>query len=102
MKERLDRVDDALKTAGIAKESGVVPGGGLALFDSIPDLKILTNAISIPKSIIKPWGDSDDFVKDGIVDPAKTIVSALENAASVVKMIICTDYFLVKMPLEGE
>jgi chaperonin GroEL len=44
MKEKKDRVEDALRTTRAAAEEGIVAGGGVALIRTLPKLKGLTGA----------------------------------------------------------
>lgn len=114
IRERLDRVEDALKSVYSAKELGVVPGGGVALFKADPFGK-LVGRVAVQR-ILKNAGITETFMHwypgyrltdsgvefdvdmfdIGIVDPAKNICSALKNAVSVVMCIIDTEWFLVE------
>jgi len=119
LKERIDRVDDAVCAVRSAKEEGVVAGGGVALMNAMfslekklddatanaitsPFFKILDNASYIkepkefkvpdyPKGIdVKNFKEIDMF-KAGIVDSTKVIKNALINAVSVANTILMTD-----------
>jgi len=100
-KEALDRLDDALKSVYSARELGIVAGGGVTL-------RLQSNKKHDPydapvyRAIIEPWKwlthtqvNEGAMIKRGIIDPAKTVISAVENAASVAKMIIDTEYFIL-------
>ena len=119
IRERLDRVDDALKSAYSARELGVVPGGGVALLLADPR-NLFVGHVAIDKIFENAGYDEidDEFKKHvresqgydlafataecfsmvdrGIIDPAKNIISALRNAVSVVLMIVDTEFFLIK------
>lgn len=119
LKEKIDRVDDAIRGVRSAKEEGVVAGGGSALFyiDSIlenlgtpteealiaPLFKIRENA-SIENILMEedyPIGyDVKDFkvvnmLEAGIVDSVKVIRCALENAVSVAGTIIMVNNVII-------
>jgi chaperonin GroEL len=76
MKERKDRLDDALQATRAAIEEGVVPGGGVALLDS---LKALDNA--------KLSGDEKiaaDILRRALEEPARLIAENAGKEGSVV------------------
>ena len=120
LKEKKLRVEDAVNATKAAVEEGIVPGGGLALYKArevigdtgflghqiiyralkYPIVKILENAGLVPGEIIAGITDKGydimrmeyvDMIKEGIIDPAKVVRSALQNAVSVATMIITTD-----------
>ena len=150
MKEKKDRVDDALQATRAAIQEGVVEGGGIALLrtlkalDSLvtedawesdgvdviksalsaPITQILLNAGQSPEDVIDAlythWdvdgGDKlgynartekfvDMFV-DGVIDPKKVTRTAIQNAASVVGMILTTECMVVdekiKLPTQPQ
>ena len=115
LKEKKDRVEDAIYATKAALKEGIVPGGGIALLNAsqfiTPDNvgeTILLNAIKSPFETIlnnagienyeQPTkkgiginvinGNSVDMVSDGIVDPVLVTKTALKNAVSVVSTII--------------
>ncbi|MEO0792732.1 MAG: chaperonin GroEL, partial [Pseudomonadota bacterium] len=130
VKERKDRVDDALNATRAAVEEGIVPGGGVMLLkgtkaldnvkgdneDQEAGIQIVRRALQAPirqiatnagveGSIVagKVLESSDanfgydaqkdeyvDMVSKGIIDPAKVVRSALQNAASVAGLLITT------------
>ncbi|MEA4937399.1 MAG: chaperonin GroEL [Paludibacter sp.] len=130
MKEKKDRVDDALSATRAAIEEGIVPGGGVAYIraiDSLSSLKaenddeatgieIVKRAIEEPlRQIVANAGKEgavvvqkvregkgdfgynartdvyENFLKAGVVDPAKVTRVALENAASIAGMFLTTE-----------
>ena len=130
MKEKKDRVDDALAATRAAVEEGIVPGGGVAIVratDKLTKLKgdnddeqtginIITRAAEEPlRQIVENAGlegsvivakvrdGKEDFgfnaktekyenlYKSGVIDPAKVVRVALENAASVAGMLLTTE-----------
>tara|TARA_Y100000592_G_scaffold99525_1_gene175893 strand:- start:9792 stop:11354 length:1563 start_codon:yes stop_codon:yes gene_type:complete len=118
LKEKLDRVEDAICATKAAIKEGIVPGGGIALLNASNYLKpknigeeILYCAIRKPYELILEnagikehtysgdeglgldvvTGNTVDMVKAGIIDPLLVTKSALINAASVAKTIISTD-----------
>ena len=114
MKEKKDRVEDAIYATKAALKEGIVPGGGVALLNASQDLKaqnigeeILFEAITAPyktilenagltlnvnivkgKGIDVVTGEAVDMIKSGIIDPVLVTKSALKNAASVVTTIV--------------
>jgi len=118
LKEKRDRVEDAICATKAAIKEGIVPGGGIALLNASENIEakskgeqVLLNAIRSPFNIIlenagiedyKPskvkgrgldvvTGETVDMVKSGIVDPLLVTKSALRNAASVATTILSTD-----------
>jgi chaperonin GroEL len=117
LKEKKDRVEDAIYATKAALKEGIVPGGGIALFnasqkistDSVGE-KILLDAIQSPfKTIMHNagldpqtsvdegmgidvvTGKSVNMVEAGIIDPVLVTKSALKNAVSVVMTIVSAD-----------
>jgi len=117
LKEKQDRVEDAICATKAAIKEGIVPGGGIALLNAskvlnskIPGEQILQQAIKAPyKTILhnagldlkEPnrkgmgvnvvTGNMVNMLKAGIVDPLLVTKSALTNAASVATTILSTD-----------
>jgi chaperonin GroEL len=118
LKEKLDRVEDAICATKAAIKEGIVPGGGIALLNASKTLtpksigeEVLYQAIQRPYKLIlenagvKEYVDPDedgrgldvitgtsvDMVKAGIIDPLLVTKSALKNAASVATTILSTD-----------
>ena len=130
MKEKKDRVDDALAATRAAVEEGIVPGGGIAMVRASEKLKqlkgnnedeqtginIISRATEEPlRKIVENAGlegsvivakikeGKNDFgfnaktekfenlYKSGVIDPAKVVRVALENAASVAGMLLTTE-----------
>jgi chaperonin GroEL len=138
VKERKDRVDDALNATKAAVEEGIIPGGGTALLYATKALKELTGdnedqnqgiaivrrAIQYPiRQIVSNAGQEAsiivgklndqksntfgynaqtgqyvDFIDAGIVDPAKVVRVALQNAASVAGLLITTEAMITDRP----
>jgi chaperonin GroEL len=134
MKERKDRVEDALSATRAAAEEGVVPGGGIALIrigDALNTLNfeddrrfgvaILKRAIEEPLRQIAANAGVEgsivinrvreasgafgynartdvygDLVQMGVIDPAKVVRTALQNAASVAGLLITTECAIVE------
>ena len=123
MKEKKDRVEDAIYATKAALKEGIVPGGGIALLNASQNLKaknigeeILFNAITAPyKTILDNaglvmnvniiegtginvvTGEAVDMIKSGIIDPVLVTKSALKNAVSVVSTIISADCVISNM-----
>ncbi|SFM13504.1 chaperonin GroEL [Bradyrhizobium sp. NFR13] len=138
VKERKDRVDDALHATRAAVEEGILPGGGVALLRSLkaldgvtpshPDQKagvdIVRRAIQVPaRQIVQNaggdgslvvgkllessdynWGFNaatdqyQDMVEAGVIDPAKVVRTALQDAASVASLLITTEALVADTP----
>ena len=138
VKERKDRVDDALNATRAAVEEGIVPGGGTALLyaskaldgvsgvnaDQDAGVNIVRKALQAPiRQIVENAGgegsiivgkllEQDDFkfgfnaqteeygdlIATGIVDPAKVVRTALQDAASVAGLLITTEAMVAEAP----
>jgi len=142
VKERKDRVDDAMHATRAAVEEGILPGGGVALLRALKALErvktanadqkagvdIVRRAIQMParqivenagedgslvvgKLIEKSdynWGfnaatgEYQDLVRAGVIDPAKVVRTALQDAASVAALMITTEALVVEKPKKSE
>ena len=118
LKEKRDRVEDAIYATKAALKEGIVSGGCVALLDASQKIspngvgeEILLEAIKAPFRVIldnacikqvstRPdkglginviTGESVDMIESGIVDPVLVTKSALKNAVSVVSTIISAD-----------
>ena len=118
LKEKRDRVEDAICATRAALKEGIVPGGGIALLNASSDIEanskseeVLLKAIKHPYETILSnagvenyktptvngtglnvvTGETVNMVKSGIIDPLLVTKSALRNAASVATTIISTD-----------
>ena len=140
VKERKDRVDDAMHATRAAVEEGILPGGGIALLralKSLEDLKavnddqqsgidIVRRALRAPARQIAEnagedgayvvgkllegddynygfnaaTGEYEDLVKSGVIDPAKVVRTALQDAASVASLLITTEALVAELPKE--
>jgi len=138
VKEKKDRVDDALNATRAAVEEGIVPGGGVALLrakqavsklkDENPDIQaginIVLKALESPiRQIAENSGvegsivvgrisdnksqtfgfnaqteEYVDMLEAGIVDPAKVVRAALQDAASVAGLLITTEAMIAEAP----
>ncbi len=139
MKEKKDRVDDALHATRAAVEEGVVPGGGVALIRALQALQalglngdnpdqdigigivlraveqplreIVANAGVEPSVVLNKvkegsgnfgynaqTGEYGDMMAMGIIDPAKVVRVALQNAASVAGLMITTEAMIGELP----
>lgn len=98
-KYKKDKMDDGVAACKAATEEGIVPGGGVALLRIASEIKnvVMAKALMAPyEQILKNAGiDPDgkyynvktgkvvkDMIKEGIIDPAKVIRCAVENAVS--------------------
>ena len=125
MKEKKDRVEDAIWATKAALKEGIVPGGGVALLNASQKIEpsnegeeillksiqapfhtILANAgITIMKDTVDHEGYGKDaitgermnMIKAGIIDPVLVTKSALKNAVSVVTTIISADCVISNM-----
>ena len=136
MKEKKDRVDDALHATRAAVEEGIVAGGGVAYLrcqKAIETLKLegdeKVGASIIERAIEAPLrklvsnagqeaalvvanvkkaagsngynvrtGEYGDLLKCGVVDPAKVVRTALQNAASIAGLLLTTDCMVTDIP----
>jgi chaperonin GroEL len=138
VKEKKDRVDDALNATRAAVEEGIVPGGGVALLrargvltsltganaDVTAGISIVLRALEAPiRQIAENAGvegsvvvgklmagkDSDqgfnaqteayvDMIKAGIVDPAKVVRTALQDAGSIAALLITAEAMIADIP----
>src|SRR6187401_276127 len=138
VKERKDRVDDALHATRAAVEEGIVPGGGVALMRALKTLdslkpgnddqrvgiNIVRRALQAPARQIAEnsgedgavvsgkildskdysfgynaqTGEYGDLVKQGVIDPAKVVRTALQDAASVAGLLVTTEAMVAEKP----
>ncbi len=139
VKEKKDRVDDALNATRAAVEEGIVPGGGTALLrargavgklknanaDVQAGINIVLKALEAPiRQIAENAGvegsivvgkitdnassetfgfnaqteEFVDMIKSGIVDPAKVVRTALQDAASVSGLLVTTEAMIADKP----
>jgi len=137
VKERKDRVDDALNATRAAVEEGIVPGGGVALLWASKSLKakgdnddqeaginIIRRALQAPirqiaenagveGSIVvgkvtdkksasfgydAQTGEYGDLIGKGIIDPAKVVRVALQDASSVAGLLVTTEAMVAERP----
>ena len=138
VKEKKDRVDDALHATRAAVEEGIVPGGGVALLRSIKAIdalkvededqkvgvNIVRRALQAPaRQIFQNAGEDGsvvvgkilenskynfgfnaqsgeyvDLVSAGVIDPAKVVRCALQDAASVAGLLITTEAMVADKP----
>jgi chaperonin GroEL len=142
VKERKDRVDDALNATRAAVQEGIVVGGGVALVQAAKTLEGLTGANSdqdagialVRRALESPlrqiatnagvdgavvagkvresndlsfgfnaqteeYGDMFAF---GVIDPAKVVRTALEDAASVASLLITTEAMIAERPKDDK
>ncbi|GAA0649622.1 chaperonin GroEL [Sphingomonas ursincola] len=140
VKEKKDRVDDALHATRAAVEEGILPGGGIALLRAIKSLEglkaanddqqsgidIVRRALRAPaRQIAENAGEDgafivgklleaneysrgfnaatgtyEDMVAAGVIDPAKVVRTALQDAASVAGLLITTEAIVTEAPKE--
>ncbi|HXW19604.1 MAG TPA: chaperonin GroEL [Roseiarcus sp.] len=138
VKERKDRVDDAVHATRAAIEEGILPGGGVPLLRSLKSLDslrtgnadekagvdIIRRALQTPaRQIIENAGGDASFVvgkliekdeyalgynaatgeyqnlvKAGVIDPAKVVRTALQDAASIASLLITTEALVAEKP----
>jgi chaperonin GroEL len=138
VKEKKDRVEDALNATRAAVEEGIVPGGGIALLrakksigkltspnsDVQAGINIVLKALEAPvRQIAENSGvegsivvgkvlenksetfgfdaqkeEYVDMVQAGIIDPAKVVRTALQDAASVAGLLITTEAMIAELP----
>ncbi|MFA5952341.1 MAG: chaperonin GroEL [Hyphomicrobium sp.] len=137
VKERKDRVDDALNATRAAVQEGVVPGGGVMLLkasnaldvkgdndDQNAGIAIVRRALQAPiRQIAENAGtegsivvgkildtkganfgydaqndEYGDMIEKGIIDPAKVVRAALQDAASIAALLITTEVTISELP----
>ena len=137
VKERKDRVDDALNATRAAVEEGIVPGGGVALLWASKSLKVKGNnedqeaGINIIRRALQApirqiaenagvegsivvgkvtdqksasfgydaqTGEYGDLITKGIIDPAKVVRVALQDASSVAGLLVTTEAMVAERP----
>ncbi|MBY0530338.1 MAG: chaperonin GroEL [Xanthobacteraceae bacterium] len=138
VKERKDRVDDALNATRAAVEEGIVPGGGVALLrakkavgrikdeneDVQAGINIVLKALEAPirqiaenagvegSIVVGKIADQNepdygfdaqndkyvDMFKAGIIDPAKVVRAALQDAASIAGLLVTTEAMVAELP----
>jgi chaperonin GroEL len=117
LKEKKDRIEDAIYATKAALKEGIVPGGGIALLNASQKIstsdagKVLLNALSSPYEtimdnaglIMSPGnlkegygcnvinGTFPNMVREGIIDPVLVTKSALKNAVSVALTVMSAD-----------
>ena len=140
VKEKKDRVEDALNATRAAVEEGIVPGGGVALLrakkavgritndnhDVQAGINIVLKALESPiRQIAENSGvegsivvgrimdnksetfgfdaqteEYVDMVDKGIIDPAKVVRAALQDAASIAGLLVTTEAMVAEVPKE--
>jgi chaperonin GroEL len=140
VKEKKDRVEDALNATRAAVEEGIVPGGGVALLRAKKAVGKLTNAnadvqaginivLKALEAPIRQIAENSgvegsivvnkitenksetfgfdaqteeyvDMLAKGIVDPAKVVRAALQDAASVAGLLVTTEAMIAELPKE--
>ena len=126
LKEKKDRVEDAIYATKAALQEGIVPGGGVALLDASYSIiaesegeAILLEAIKSPYATIlenanleyKESGKTGkginvingkvvDMIKEGVIDPVLVTKTALKNAVSVVNTIFSADCVINNIRLD--
>ncbi len=138
VKEKKDRVDDALHATRAAVEEGILPGGGISLLralkaldglkaandDQQSGIDLIRRALRAPARQIAEnagedgayivgkllesqdynWGfnaatgEYQDLVQAGVIDPAKVVRTALQDAASVASLLITTEALVAEVP----
>ncbi len=138
VKEKKDRIDDALNATRAAVEEGIVPGGGVALLraravlasltgdnaDITAGISIVRRALEAPvrqiaenagvegSIVVGKLTDSKDpnqgfdaqtetyvdMIKAGIVDPAKVVRTALQDAGSIAALLITAEAMIADVP----
>ncbi|ASR10529.1 chaperonin GroEL (plasmid) [Rhizobium leguminosarum bv. viciae] len=138
VKEKKDRVDDALHATRAAVEEGILPGGGVALLRAVKALDnlsvanqdqrvgidIVGRALEAPARQIAEnagaegsivvgklreksefsygWnaqtGEYGDLYAQGVIDPAKVVRTALQDAASIAGLLVTTEAMIAEKP----
>ncbi|RWY71317.1 chaperonin GroEL [Rhizobium sp. WSM1325] len=138
VKEKKDRVDDALHATRAAVQEGILPGGGVALLRAVKALDnvktangdqrvgvdIVRRAVEAPARQIAEnagaegsvivgklreksefsygWnaqtGEYGDLYAQGVIDPAKVVRTALQDAASIAGLLVTTEAMIAEKP----
>ncbi|MBY5649234.1 chaperonin GroEL [Rhizobium leguminosarum] len=138
VKEKKDRVDDALHATRAAVEEGILPGGGVALLRAVKALDnlntanqdqrvgidIVRRAVEAPARQIAEnagaegsiivgrlrektefsygWnaqtGEYGDLYAQGVIDPAKVVRTALQDASSIAGLLVTTEAMIAEKP----
>ncbi|MBY2948744.1 chaperonin GroEL [Rhizobium leguminosarum] len=138
VKEKKDRVDDALHATRAAVQEGILPGGGVALLRAVRALDnvktangdqrvgvdIVRRAVEAPARQIAEnagaegsvivgklreknefsygWnaqtGEYGDLYAQGVIDPAKVVRTALQDAASIAGLLVTTEAMIAEKP----
>ncbi|MBN9984573.1 chaperonin GroEL [Rhizobium laguerreae] len=138
VKEKKDRVDDALHATRAAVEEGILPGGGVALLRAVKALdnlntanqdqrvgvEIVRRAVEAPARQIAEnagaegsiivgklrektefsygWnaqtGEYGDLYAQGVIDPAKVVRTALQDASSIAGLLVTTEAMIAEKP----
>ncbi len=129
LKEKRDRVEDAIHATKAALKEGIIPGGGIALLNAASKItpanlgeEILLKAIKAPYNIILEnaglkhdpdkemvtgvgvnviTGNTVKMIDAGIIDPVLVTKSALKNAVSVVSTIISADCVISNIRIDN-
>ncbi len=141
MKNKKDKIEDALNATRAAMEEGIVPGGGTALVklqkelnvettddDEAIGVEIVKKAIEYPAKqiaenagykgdvVVEKVASNEDFnygfnaktgeygnlLEQGVIDPAKVVRVALQNAVSAAKMLLTTEAVVAEAPKKEE
>jgi len=140
MKNKKDKIEDALNATRAAMEEGIVPGGGTALVklqkelnvegsdDEAIGIEIVKKAIEYPAKqiaenagykgdvVVEKVASNEDFnygfnaktgeygnlLEQGVIDPAKVVRVALQNAVSAAKMLLTTEAVVADAPKKEE
>jgi chaperonin GroEL len=142
VRERKDRVDDALHATRAAVEEGILPGGGVPLLraskvlgrikpensDQKAGVDIVRRALQMPaRQIVENAGEDasliigkllendrynwgfnaatgqyEDLVGVGVIDPAKVVRTALQDAASIASLLITTEALVAEKSKKEE
>jgi len=138
VKEKKDRVDDALHATRAAVEEGILPGGGVALLRAVKALdglkgdnadqrvgidivrrateapvrqiaenagaegSIIVGKLRASSDFAHGWnaqtGEFGDLYSMGVIDPAKVVRAALEDAASIAGLLVTTEAMVADLP----
>lgn len=87
------KIEDAVNAAQLALKEGVVPGGGMALFDAAATLpkSIITEALRRPYLQIQENAGGELSIGADIIDPVAITISSLESACSLAGMLLTTE-----------
>jgi len=127
LKEKKDRIEDAIYATKAALKEGIVPGGGIALLNASQKVKPSKGGEALTKALTSPYetimdnaglmmnpsnlkegygcnvvnGEFVKMIDEGIIDPVLVTKSALKNAVSVALTVMSADCVISNIRIEN-